>query len=425
MSEQQNEVVIVVLGDLGHSPRMSYHARSFEKLGYQVNLCGYLESNLPDYLKTPDISVYDVPVIKNKRNLPYILFAFMKVSSQFFDLTWLLKDVIDDGTRYVLVQNPPSLPVLLIIGLIKKFWAPHIQIIVDWHNLNWSILNLKYKNENNKMVRFMKMYEKYCARKVADFNITVSQTLKEYLIETFQLKKDKVLTLYDRPSNIFSPLDSREQLKDIVTNNKLVFGDINYNQNNDRILITSTSFTQDEDFTILVEALNILDVQLKNSSSPKRIIMIVTGKGPMQEDFHRMLDSYPWKKVIIKNLWLPIADYPKILKIADLGISLHYSSSGLDLPMKIVDLFGSGVPVITMNFTGISELVKDGINGLIMKNNTDASEMADKISSLLFRDVKRYVTLKEGALLESQRHWNDEWDEKLEPLVCINNHAHL
>lgn len=45
MGEKKNKnVCIVVLGDIGRSPRMQYHAQSLINEGFDVDIVGYLES---------------------------------------------------------------------------------------------------------------------------------------------------------------------------------------------------------------------------------------------------------------------------------------------------------------------------------------------------------------------------------------------
>ena len=45
-------VGVAVLGDLGRSPRMQYHAQSLARHGHPVHLLGYPGSPLPDSLAT-------------------------------------------------------------------------------------------------------------------------------------------------------------------------------------------------------------------------------------------------------------------------------------------------------------------------------------------------------------------------------------
>ena len=62
-------------------------------------------------------------------------------------------------------------------------------------------------------------------------------------------------------------------------------------------------------------------------------------------------------KISIVTPWLEADDYPLLLGSADLGVSLHSSSSGVDLPMKVVDMFGAALPVLALDFEAIGKMI--------------------------------------------------------------------
>ena len=71
------------------------------------------------------------------------------------------------------------------------------------------------------------------------------------------------------------------------------------------------------------------------------------------ETFEQRAARRHFKRIIVKTLWLEPADYPTLVGMADLGLCLHQSASGFDLPMKLSDLRGAGVPAATYDYSPV------------------------------------------------------------------------
>lgn len=181
--EQKKNVKIVVLGDIGHSPRMANHAVSLADLGNKVDVIGYGESELPHQFKiTPNIYhhyLFPCPKIGFK-----LLNYIWKTLWTSLNLLFLL--AITRKADVVLVQNPPAIPSLVISWIYCKLVGA--QLIIDWHNYAHTIMALSV-GKRSPLVSLTKKIEKTIGRK-ADYNFCVSEVMKKDLHENWGIRSE-------------------------------------------------------------------------------------------------------------------------------------------------------------------------------------------------------------------------------------------
>lgn len=88
----------------------------------------------------------------------------------------------------------------------------------------------------------------------------------------------------------------------------------------------------------------------RNPSKYPDLLCVITGRGPQRQHYLDVIAAKDWRRVRVLTPWLSNDDYPLLLAAADLGVCLHQSTSGLCLPMKVVDMFGCGLPVCAFNY---------------------------------------------------------------------------
>jgi beta-1,4-mannosyltransferase len=178
------------------------------------------------------------------------------------------------------------------------------------------------------------------------------------------------------------------------------------------LLISSTSWTEDEDFGLLLDALVLVDAAVKETPSEyPDFVVVVTGKGPQKSMYEAKIAALKLEYVVIRTMWLSYADYPVLLGSADLGVCLHTSSSGLDLPMKVVDMFGAGLPVCAVDFSCLHELVHDNVNGLVFSTSDQLSKQILDLFHKFPSGSSKLKKLRTGVEKLHQVRWQDNWDK--------------
>ncbi|XP_059204957.1 chitobiosyldiphosphodolichol beta-mannosyltransferase [Centropristis striata] len=426
-------VCVLVLGDIGRSPRMQYHALSLSKHRYDVTFVGFLDTKPhQDVLTEENIKIIPIAEVKGVQVGPKLLTYVTKVILQCVQLLHVLLQM--ETQSHLLMQNPPGLPSIAMAWLVCFLRGS--RFVIDWHNYGFTIMALSH-GEKHPLVRLAKWYEHFFGP-LAAHSLCVTNAMKDDLQKNWGIK---ATTLYDRPASIFreTPLKLQHELFsrladtypqfqsrecDDVQLERTVFSvrdltddTVALRVDRPALLLSSTSWTEDEDFSVLLQALREYEGFIKAGAALPSVVCVITGKGPQKQHYMKLIDSLQLEHVQFCTPWLEAEDYPLLLGSADLGVCLHKSSSGLDLPMKVVDMFGCCLPVCAISFNCLHELVKHKENGLIFR---DSQELAEQLKSLLSEFLSsdsRLGAFRRNLRTSRGQRWDDNWDQNVLPLI--------
>lgn len=434
MSSEKKAVSVIVLGDFGRSPRMQYHSLSLLRRNFAVDVVAYQGSDpLEEINRNENVHFHymnDVPQFFGA--FPGIVRYVLKTlwQSLILFITCLRISAMD----YILLQNPPSIPTLPIACFIS--WWKNCHLIVDFHNYGYTILGLSAGN-GSLLVKIAKWCEKFFSKKADNF-LCVTKAMKMDLLENWNVRAH---VFYDCAPELFHPISVEEkhsffvklrseysQFSSLTSNpneektrfTQKVDGEIEMLNKRPALIVSSTSWTEDEDFSILLSALEDYEQAAKVRDCLPHLIVAITGKGPLKSFYEKQIEDKGFTCIEIITMWLKTEDYPTFLACADLGVSLHSSSSGLDLPMKVVDMFGCHLPVCALSFPCLDELVKDGVNGKIFSNSRQLSAHIQKLFADFPENRTDLITFRENLEQSGNLLWEENWDHTVYPLFTKN-----
>ena len=391
---------------------MQYHARALAANGVDVDFVGYEGAPLPRFITDePRITVHHVPEARLR---------FRRAGRSAFSFAVL---ALVDGFRLIvhlglllmrlpkpdllLVQNPPALPTLLVTGVVAR--VRRVRYVIDWHNLGYTMLALRV-GRRHLAVRLARWFEMVTARS-ADAHLCVSRGFAKFLNDRFKIAG--VHVLYDRPASVFTPLErtEREQTRQALFSRLEIrgAGPVGF-------IVSPTSWTADEDFDVVIDAVRELEDRVRGweVNHPTRrfpdLAILVTGEGARRAEFERRFAGLPARRVQLRTRWLEPEDYPRIVGSADLGLCLHRSSSGLDIPMKVVDLFGAGVPVCALDYGAcLAERVRHSENGLLFSTARQLADVLFDLFETFPAETSLLDRLRAGARRAARPTWEEGW----------------
>lgn len=227
--------------------------------------------------------------------------------------------------------------------------------------------------------------EKHNVYKGSKKIIAMSNLMKNEVLQNFDVPEEKIAVIYHSTNT-----------EEFHPRNKQLFRNKireRYGLKDDDFILSFVGWEFDrKGLEYIIRAISLLRKDIK--------LLVIGGDNPT-----RYIDLAR-KSGVEKNI-IFAGTTPEVRKYYASSDAFVFPTRYEPFGLVIAEAMATGIPVITSKIAGAAELMRDGYDGLLLKNPTDASEIADKIK-FLFENEKLRKEIGKNARKTLE---NYSWDK--------------
>lgn len=402
--------LVLALADLGRSPRMQRHALALARAtpDAQVDIVGY-EGSPVQLPVTAEPSVC-CRRLAARRERPDARWWSPGAAAGAAAHGARVGGVVFGGSRpdLILVQSPTSGAARTLSWMASRLRGA--RLVIDWHNRAPT-----YERDNDRTrgnQTGLRQERRWAHR--AHAHLAASRAMADWLKREYRVQAS---VLYDRPSHWFG----RPDLAAAADLWQRLARDLSLGPRRIPIAICPTGWTPNEDFDLLLEGLERTERRLAarapDTTAPN-LAVLLTGRGPMRETIEARIARRPFSRVAVRTTWLEPADYVVLVGMADVGLCLHQSASGLDLPGKLAEFRGAAVPALALDYAPVlTEVLEKGKQGVTFR---DPGDLATILAALAVGDIESQPLLSSARTWLAEHpaeRWEEHWQAVAAPIL--------
>jgi len=262
-----------------------------------------------------------------------------------------------------------------LIGVLAKLFSK--QTIVALMRHHTSVVRLLGSS-------FHVLTDRWMAEK-ADQVITVSQAARRYMLEVDKIRRDEIEVVYlGFDFEKLSP-DAEERHR---VRQGLGFTD------DDFVIGYVANFAGGKGHIQLIDAFAKIADEIPNAR------LIFAGRGVMPDEVRISAAKFPPDKIIFAG-WRD--DIPAVLNALDLFVQPSLSEA---FSQVLIEAMGVGLPVIATDVGGASEVVENGVNGILI--GPDDTEAIRRETMHLYRDANKRNELANVGMVSVRERFTAE-----------------